>query len=372
MLGSVAPASSSLLAIDELGWRASAAHHRERVRKMLRPGFLHDDRSTLESHHDQWRALDPQHPVFNFLIEYYCLKGAKSTRRLGRWSPPLADKGTLLAGATAADVDAGYLSARGATFSAAGVTYEPRAQSYSRAQASSFVWYKELLDGTSNAEPVLHCYGLHEWAMQYQPAGAPPPPSAKYQQHLPLRVSRATLNAAVERRGISCTHVDALRYFSPAAAPLNKHGATLVRAQQPLLEQPACVHAAMDLLKIALKLHPWLPAELLGDALEVAIEARYLDVAASPYDLASYGLAPVRVETEEGRREYRQRQIELMNRATPIRSRLLNCYEEFLEACVDVSTVEAALNTPNSVQFATATPGGPAWRWSEHAAESSV
>ena len=92
------------------------------------------------------------------------------------------------------------------------------------------------------------CMHMHNrWAMQYWPEGSPPPPSAKYQGHLSLRASRAVINAAVERRGISCTHVDALRYFAPAAAPLNKHGATLQRTQQPVLEQPACVHASVSL-----------------------------------------------------------------------------------------------------------------------------
>lgn len=40
-----------------------------------------------------WMALDPIHPVYNFLIEYYGLKRRKGTRRLGRWSP---DPGLLL------------------------------------------------------------------------------------------------------------------------------------------------------------------------------------------------------------------------------------------------------------------------------------
>ena len=43
---------------------------------------------------------------------------------------------------------------------------------------------------------------------------------------MPLRVDRATINAAVERKGIHCTHVDALRFFAPAAGPLNKCAAT--------------------------------------------------------------------------------------------------------------------------------------------------
>ena len=40
----------------------------------------------------------------------------------------------------------------------------------------------------------------------------------------------------------------------------------------------------MDLLKMALRLQPWLCSELIGDCLEVALVARTLDVAASPYD----------------------------------------------------------------------------------------
>tara|TARA_B110001452_G_scaffold214197_1_gene185091 strand:+ start:870 stop:1118 length:249 start_codon:yes stop_codon:yes gene_type:complete len=40
----------------------------------------------------------------------------------------------------------------------------------------------------------------------------------------------------------------------------------------------------MDLLKMALRLQPWLSSELIGDCLEVALVARTLDVAASPYD----------------------------------------------------------------------------------------
>ena len=201
--------------------------------------------------------------------------------------------------------------------------------------------------------------------MQYWPEGAPPPPSGKYQSHLPLRVPRAVINAAVERKGVCCTHVDALRYFAPAAAPLNAHGATLQRSQQPELEQPACMHAAMDLLKISLKLHPWLEAELVGDALECAIAARTLDVAASPYDLTEYGLLPICVETAAGREEYRRQQMQLMERVQPVRRRLLKAYDDFLAAGFDTSTVDTARATPNEVHHSTATPGGPAWRWSQ-------
>ena len=116
--------------------------------------------------------------------------------------------------------------------------------------------------------------------------------------------------------------------------------------------------------QVAIKLHPWLPAELLGDALEVALAARALDVAASPYDLRAFGLEPVRVETEGGRLEYRARQVELMGRTQPVRARLLEAYDAFLAASFERATVDAASATPNAVHFATATPGGKAWQWS--------
>ena len=111
--------------------------------------------------------------------------------------------------------------------------------------------------------------------MQYHPKNAPPPPSAKYQgQHeLNLRVDRKTINETVERRGISCTHVDALRFFAPAAGPLNHHGSSLERMDQLRLEQPACVHAHMDLLKIALRIQPFCDAGLLRKILRLAMDA---------------------------------------------------------------------------------------------------
>ena len=374
---------TAVVTLPESIWRPAALAHTERMRALVSPGFVetaehltHDKKPSRRFRHanDGWRALDPRHPVYNFMLEYYALKGAKSTRRLGRWSPALSADGVLLEGASSADIDCGRLSPRGAIETRSGICYDPREfqRGASREQCSSFLWYRSILSATSDAAPVLHCFGLHEWAMQYQPEGAPPPPSAKYQAHLPLRVSREQINAAVERSGVSCTHVDALRYFAPAAAPLNKHGSTLQRSQQPDLEQPACVHAAMDLLKIALKLHPWLPAELVGDALEVAIEARTLDVIASPYDLRSYGLEPICIEEESGRAEFKERQLALMARVQPVRTQLLRAYDAFLDCGFDMSTIEAALRRPNEVQFATATPGGKAWKWSPGAREQGA
>mmetsp|Transcript_15670 Transcript_15670/g.32537 ORF Transcript_15670/g.32537 Transcript_15670/m.32537 type:complete len:93 (+) Transcript_15670:452-730(+) len=87
----------------------------------------------------------------------------------------------------------------------------------------------------------------------------------------------------------------------------------------------------MDLLKIALKLGPFCNAELYRRVLSVAIEARSLDVAASPYDARTkYGIEAIPIETPRGRKEYKRRQTALMKRTEPIRKDLLENYERFL------------------------------------------
>ena len=210
--------------------------------------------------------------------------------------------------------------------------------------SAPFLWYRSILQQTLNGEPILHCYGLHEWAMQYQPDGAPTPPSGKYQAHLPLLVSRKVFNDTVERKGVSCTHVDALRFFASDALPLNKFGGPLERSDQIKLEQPACVHAHMDLLKIALKLNPFGDSILLQRVLQVALEARKMDVAASPYDASEYGLGVIAIDTPEGRAEYRKQQKSLMYRVEPVRQALLNSYNNFLALAFDDNTLELGSN----------------------------
>jgi len=148
-------------------------------------------------------------------------------------------------------------------------------------------------------------------------------------------VSREVINETVERKGIQCTHVDALRFFAPAAGPLNHHGASLERMDQLRLEQKGCVHAHMDLLKIGLKLQGFIDSELMVDILEIALAARKLDVEASPYDATEYGAGIVPIETNDGRKMYRDRQIGLMQRAEPVRQRLLDAYEVFMKMAFD-------------------------------------
>jgi hypothetical protein len=216
-----------------------------------------------------------------------------------------------------------------------GIDEEERLRTTTMKTMAPFEWYASILRATLDSDPVLHCHGLHEWAMLYHPDGADPPPSAAYQRRLGLRVSRDVINGAVERRGVRCTHVDALRFFAPAAGPLNRHGAELARTDQLRLEQGGCVHAHMDMLKIGLKLGPFVDSGLMADVLGVALDARRLDVAASPYDVSAYGLGAVPIETSDGRRMYREEQVGLMRRAEPVRERLLETYEVFMALAFD-------------------------------------
>lgn len=79
----------------------------------------------------------------------------------------------------------------------------------------------------------------------------------------------------------------------------------------------------MDLFKWAYKLDPFVPAELVADCFELAVEIRTLDMRASPYDLGSFGYPPVRIETAAGRAEYARAQGEFARRAAPLRHRLI-------------------------------------------------
>jgi hypothetical protein len=132
----------------------------------------------------------------------------------------------------------------------------------------------------------------------------------------------------VEASPIRCTHFDAFRFFTPDAVPLNRVRPT--RATQVELEQPGCLHAAMDCHKWAGKLGPAVPGELALDCFALAADVRLLDMQASPYDLSSYGHPPVAVETADGKAESVRRQRELAGRAGVLRDRLIAVCEGLL------------------------------------------
>jgi len=203
----------------------------------------------------------------------------------------------------------------------------------------TFLRSLDILESTSKQKPIFYCFGLHEWAMLYSgktpsksesaSASASQPDTAKrrHQPQLQLRVTQSTINDIVESQMLHCTHYDAWRFFHEDAQVLNPIN-PLFRSTQAHYEQPACIHANMDLFKYAYQAYPLISSELLVKSLELAIDARKIDMRASPYDVSAIEGCEVAitVETEEGRRLYVREQEQLTKRGVPIRQELLEEY----------------------------------------------
>ena len=172
---------------------------------------------------------------------------------------------------------------------------------------------RNILRATADGRAQYGCFGLHEWAMVYR--------ENEHRHPVPLRLGREGTDAVVDAHPLTCTHFDAFRFFTPDAMPLNRR--LLSREQQAATEQPGCLHANMDLYKWAVKLGPLVAGSVLLDCFELARDIRELDMRASPYDLASWGYAPVPIETAEGKAAYVAKQREFAERAAPLRALLI-------------------------------------------------
>lgn len=250
----------------------AAAHH-ARLARYVEP-------------HLRRRAAGLNHPIHDFLFQYYSFRPAQ----LLRWQPP----GRLDASA------------------------RPAAEATLR-----------LLERTAGREGTFGCFGLHEWAMVY---GA-----AQTRHPQPLRLGIEQTDKVVDSHRIRCSHWDAVRFFTPAALPLN----TLrpFKDDREDFEQPACLHANMDLYKHAYRHAEVVGSDLVADAFELAWDVRIMDMRAAPYDLSGitidpYGVewTPIRIETSEGKQEYAVLQRQFAERAAPIRLRLAAVLEDALGA----------------------------------------
>lgn len=278
-------------------WRDLAAAHAERA-----------DRLTA-AHLDR-RSRGQRHPVWDFLFEYYPYRPAQ----LRRWWP---GAGFALAGATDGGAPDPHLAwARDLVVDVRGVVTLDVDRFRGR-RGDSVRHIRDLLTATAGHRARFDCFGLHEWAMVYR-IDSPRHPE-------PLRLGAKGTNEVLDAslRHLTCTHYDAYRFFTDAAAPLNSR--RLTRADQPACEQPGCLHATMDLYKWAGKLGPLVPSGLWLDCLELAFDVRALDMAASPYDLREWGVTPVPIETAEGRADYVARQRGFTERAEPLRRALIAC-----------------------------------------------
>lgn len=247
-----------------------------------------------------------RHPVWDFLFTYYSLRFSQ----LRVWHPGY---GVALAGAKATE----YLDRTGYVESADGVTVGAE---YLHSRIATVRFISGLLKATQDRAPRFNCFGLHEWAMVYR-TEAP-------RHGIPLRLGAARTDRVVESMPLRCSHFDAYRFFTPAAAPRNS-GAP-ARATQSDWEQPGCLHANMDLYKWCYKLGPLAPSELLMDCLLLAASARELDMRASPYDLTEFGFEPIAIEEPGGRAEYIRQQSVIALQAAPLRAALAGVCERSL------------------------------------------
>ena len=238
-------------------------------------------------------------PVEDFLFTYYPFR----LSALQRWTPG--------AGVALAQADELLTDAR----LGRGTDGLVRVVAPDEAQRARLVFARDLCVAVAGRPAFLGCFGLHEWAMVYRQA------AERRHQGWPLRLGPEGTDAVVRALPIRCTHYDAFRFFTPPARPMNKLSPDL--DGRLANEQPGCVHVTMDLYKWAMKSAPWVPAELAADAFELARDARSVDMRASPYDFSAVGLAPIRIETPEGRSEYEQEQRRLTKKAEPLRARLV-------------------------------------------------
>jgi hypothetical protein len=259
----------------------------------------------VKRRHDR-RSRGGKHPLEDFLWEYYSLRGG----RLLQWSP---GAGTVLKYATEEDFPDRY----GFHTTQGGRALD--LPTWLAKRQSGLRWIMKVLTLTQERPPVFACLGLHEWAMVYEEKDIRHP-------QLPLRLGHAETRKIVESTPLQCTHFDAFRFFSESARPLNQ--LPLTDEGRPEHEQPGCLHANMDLFKWCMKLQPLIPSSLVADCFLLAIEARIIDMRASPYDVSSMGYEPIRIETPTGRREYVEAQKQIYEAAKPLRQRLIDTLEK--------------------------------------------
>ncbi|MHA7158580.1 3-methyladenine DNA glycosylase [Glutamicibacter endophyticus] len=282
------------LLVDPARWIPQAQTHERRARAFGEP-FVGR------------RMKGRKHPIEDFLFTYYTQKPGQ----LYRWHP---GAGVVLLGEPALGRRDWKFYRAVHTEAGPGVEFDLHAFAQARSAAIGFA--RTILSGTSSRPGNFACFGLHEWAMAYKSEV-----NGIRHEYLPLRLGAQGTDAVVEDHRIRCTHFDAFRFYTPQAVPLNELQPS--RETQRDLEQPACLHANMDLYKWAYKLSPAVPSELMMDCFELAWEIRTMDMQASPYDLSDWGYRAIAIETPEGKAEYVALQRNFADRAEVLRARLL-------------------------------------------------
>lgn len=284
-------------------WLEATAVHRRRIWPFL------EELRLLHTH-------GGTHPVYDFLFSYYSFTGGQ----LLRWTPGV--------GVRIEDLEQGELEWPAHLSSSGRVTFL-NPQYFPKKRLPFLRWAITFLKTTAERAPVFHCFGLHEWAMVYRA------PEKRY-PNIALRVSTEELEHVIEEAPLRCTHYDAFRFFSEDARPMNR--VQLGPKEVVENDQPGCIHATMDLYRLAYKAAPYISSELLGDLFLLARDAREIDMRASPYDLSGLGFEPIPIETKSGREAYVEEQRKLCMRGQIERKRLLAAYQKLLIAVTMVET----------------------------------
>ncbi|MEX0646746.1 MAG: 3-methyladenine DNA glycosylase [Balneolaceae bacterium] len=258
------------------------------------------------------RSMHQKNPVLDFLFEYYPFRPSQ----LKRWSPGFGVELEVKGNTELPEVSE-------LTFSDGTARLDE--QLFPARRENSLRWIHNLLVKTSQKKPFFGCFGMHEWAMVYK-AG-----QVRHQQ-IPFRLTDSEIAECVESRPLLCTHFDAFRFFTEPAQPLNKHD--LSRDNFSDMEQPGCIHTNMDLYKWAFKFYPWISSEMIREAFFLAVETRKIDMQASPYDLREFGLEPIKIETESGRKQYLDKQVMIFEKSKPVRAKLTEAYSGLLNLVV--------------------------------------
>lgn len=254
------------------------------------------------------RSRQMKDPVMDFLFEYYAFRPSN----LMRWSPGIGVEIEIGDSSQLPEISELRVDDEIARLDPA---------LFPKKRIQSLKWILEMLEKSRGKKPFFGCFGMHEWAMVYRAE------NVRHQQ-IPLRLTGEEIAKFVESRPLLCTHFDAYRFFTDEARPLNRH--PLKRETMQDMEQPGCVHTNMDLYKWAFKLYPWMSSEVIREAFFNAIAARKIDMQASPYDATEFGLEPIKIETEEGRKEYMERQMEIYKNSEPVRENVIEGYERIL------------------------------------------
>jgi len=297
------------IVMDESEWLSRRADHIERLDPVVRA-------------HLQRAAKGEKHPVMDFLFTYYPFAPAQ----LLRWTPGY---GVTLTGDIPTDLR--VLTEAESTDN----TWRLNIERLPVRRRDAVHWLVSFLETTATRTPRFGCSGLHEWAMVYRA------PEVRHPQ-LPLRFSREETARIVDSMSICCTHYDAFRFFTPDARPLNRMQPG--RDNKIAHDQPGCLHVNMDLYKWSQQFYPWISSDLIADTFGLAVEIREVDMRASPYDVSACGLAPIKIETPEGRSEYAEYQRIFAGKAAPLRSRLAAAFRR----------LSAALGAADSIDPCTA------------------